>query len=148
MHNLSANPIKINLGFSIWLTSYLLLTHVSALLLLLFLDIGLFLYITLTSLTVLSLIYHWRQDLPNLCANSVIGIDWSADRGWLIRLKDGSKIKGLLCQSSFVSRFILLLNFKTADHARRRVAVASDAIDGEQFRRLRVLLRMGNHFGV
>jgi len=148
MHHLSANPLKVDLGFSIWLTAYLLLTHLSALVLILFLGLEIYIQIGLTAITLLSLTYHWRRDLPHLCSNSVIGIDWSTDRGWLIRLKDGRKIKGILCPSSFVSRSILLLNFKTADHARRRVAVASDSIDGEQFRRLRVLLRMGNHFGV
>lgn len=148
MHQLSANPLKINLGFSIWLTAYLLLAHLSALVLIFILDLEIYIQVGLAAITLLSLIYHWRRDLPHLCSNSVIGIDWSADRGWLIRLKDGRKIKALLCPSSFVSRSILLLNFKTADHARRRVAIANDAIDCEQFRRLRVLLKMGNHFGV
>ncbi len=145
MHNFAARPIKVHLSSSLWLAGYVLLAHLFALGLILLAVPQMYL---LVFLVVLSLIYYWRKELLHLGPKSVTSIDWSIDRGWRLRLKDGSKLKGSLCPTSLISRYILILHFKTTDNDRHKVAITKDAVDYNQFRRLTVLLKMQNHFGM
>jgi hypothetical protein len=148
MHNSLPGPIKVNLEFSAWLASYLLLMHLLASVIVILLDLGLALSSSLLAFILFSLIYHWRRYLLYLHPNSVIGVEWSHDRGWLIGLKSGNRVRVELCPTSFVSRSIMVLHFNSNDYGRRNVAIAGDALDRDQLRRLRVLLKMHNHFGV
>ena len=148
MHDSSPPPIKIDLGFSIWLAGYLLLVHLAALVLILFLELDIYQLLPLATLIILSLIYHWRRYLLHLEPGSVIGIDWSANRGWLLRLKDGNRLKAELCPSSIVSRQVVILHFRSTDYGRRKIAIPGDAVDSDLFRRFRLLLKTGNHFGM
>ncbi len=148
MQNISPSPLKITLGFSTWLAAYLLVSHLSALALVLLLEPGIAISFGLVALILFSLVYHWRHDLLHLGCNSVIGIDWSNHGGWLLRQNSGANLKTVLSPTSFTSPYIVVLHFITPNSRRRMIAIAGDAIDGDQLRRLRVLLKMHNHFGL
>jgi hypothetical protein len=148
MHYLSPTPIKITRRFSIWLAGYILLAHLFALILVFMLDLDLFLTLGLIALILVSLIYHWRKELLQLRANSVIGLEWSNNMGWQVRLRSGSNLKADLLPTSLVSRWLVILNFKTNNSGRHSIAIPADAIDSNLLRQLKVLLKMHNHFGV
>jgi hypothetical protein len=148
MHSSQPAPISIDLGFSKWIASYLFISHLLAMVLLFLLDLGSnFLWI-LIFLIILSFIHHWWRYLEQKQPNSVIGLDWSDDRGWHLRLNSGKNLKAELSATSLVSRLLIVLHFKTEAEGRQRIAIVGDAIDGNQLRRLKVLLKMHNHFGV
>ncbi len=148
MHNSQPSPISIDLGFSRWLLSYLLIVHLLLLILLFLLDLGINFLLVFVAVITVSLIYHWSFDLQRKRPNSVIGVDWSQDIGWRLRLQNGAKLKAVLSPTSLVSRWLVVLHFKTVGSGRHRVAIAGDAIDSNRLRRLKVLLKMHNHFGV
>jgi hypothetical protein len=148
MHNSQPGPISIDLVLSQWLASYLLISHLLGLTLLLLLNLGIYFSLILLLLISFSLVYHWRRYLQQKPPNSVIGVDWSHDRGWRLRLKSGKNLKAELSPTSLVSRLLVVLHFKTDTGNRQRVAIIGDAIDANRLRRLKVLLKMHNHFGV
>jgi hypothetical protein len=78
----------------------------------------------------------------------VIGVDWNYDRAWLVRLNDGNSFKAELLPTSLVSRWLVILHFNTDIAGKQRVVVLGDAIDSDLLRKLKVLLKMYNHFGV
>jgi hypothetical protein len=141
-------PIKIDLGFSVWMASYLLCVHLLTLALLFLLDLGIYFSFCLIALVIYSLIYNWRRYLQQNQANSVIGVDWNYDRAWLVRLNDGNSFKAELLPTSLVSRWLVILHFNTDIAGKQRVVVLGDAIDSDLLRKLKVLLKMYNHFGV
>ncbi len=147
MHNSSAPPLRIIPGFSNWIAIYLLLIHFSALILILFIDLNIYLLIPSATLIISSLIYHWRKDVLHLEANSVIGIYWEPKSGWMVEMIDGDRLRVELCPTSFTNRYVVILHFKTTVRGRCRVTIPRDAIDSDQFRRLKVMLKVGNHFG-
>ena len=93
MHNFSPNPIKIKLVSSVWLAAYMLIVHFVALLLLFLLELEPLLTFWSIALITLSLIYHWSRNLLQLRPDSVIGLDWSNSKGWMVRVKSGGNLK-------------------------------------------------------
>lgn len=144
-HN--AAPIRITPGFSIWLAGLLLLVHSAALLLVCMLGLEPYQDVTLIALVLFSLVYHWRRSLLRLGSDDLIGVDWSSDRGWLVRLRGGKRMKARLRPSSFSSRHLIILHLEVSGAGARVFTIPGDAIDRNRFRRLRVLLRMQDHFG-
>ena len=140
-------PIRIDLGFSQILAGYLLAAHLSALFLVIALDLEIFLSCGLFVLIILSLFYYWQRDLSRSRDKSVIGIDWDEARGWLLRFKNGDALRTVHCPSSFISRYIVILYLKLDGSVKRKITIPSDAVNSDQFRRLRVLLRTHHHFG-
>jgi hypothetical protein len=148
MHSSQPRPISIDLGFSKWIAGYLLISHLLAIFLLFLLELGNKFLLILLLLILFSFFINCRRYLQQKQPNSVIGVDWSNDRGWHLRLNSGKKLKVELSPTSLVCQLLIVLHFKTEAEGRRRVAIAGDAIDANQLRRLRVLLQMHNHFGV
>ncbi len=147
MRRTPSAPIRVDLGFSEQLAGYLLAAHLSALFLVIILDQGIYLSCCLFTLIVLSLIYWWQRDLARSMDESVIGVDWSDTRGWMLRLKNGDSLRAVLCPSSIISRHLIILHFNADGIGRSALAIPGDATGKNQFRRLRVLLRMYNHLG-
>jgi hypothetical protein len=148
MHCSKPGPIKLDLGFSMWLASYLLISHLLATIVVFQLELGIYFSFGLVVVVLYSLIYHWKRDIQQMQPNSVIGVDWSYEKGWLVRFRSGKNLKAELSPTSLVSRWLVVLHFTTQSSGRHMVAVAGDAIDSNRLRRLKVLLKMHNHFSV
>ncbi len=144
----SAIPLRLRLDISIWLAAYLLLVHISALILIFTLDPDIYLLVFLATLIFISLIYYWSREISRSMPDSIIGVGWSEARGWSIRMRDGRRVRMLLCPSSFISRQLVILHLKGVDSGRRTLAIPADATDADQHRRLRMLLKMYDHFGM
>ena len=148
MHNTHPSPIQVDLGLSLWLAGYLLITHLLAVVLVFLLELKLYFSLGIIALIFFSLIYNWRRYLQLMLPNAVVGVDWSFEKGWLLRLKNGNNLKAALSPTSIVSRWLVILHFKTDRGETHRVAMAGDAVESNRLRKLKVLLKMHNHFGV
>jgi len=140
-------PIKIEPGFSKWLAAYLLLVHTSALIIILLLPLSLPLGTTLALLVGASLWYYWRRDLLHIGAHSIIRIEWSEANGWRMWLGDGDIHQATLIPTSFMHRHLVTLDLMTTDSGVHRLLLPGDIMQPELHRRLRVLLKLENHFG-
>jgi len=71
-------------------------------------------------------------------------LTWKEGSEWVLELSDGIQYETYLLPSSYVSPWLVVLNFSKAENQRgRSVTLFRDALDQETFRRLRVRLRMG-----
>lgn len=141
-------PIRITPGYSRWLVFYLLALHLSALSVLLLLQLSLVADLLVSVAICVSLIHCWRRDLLHLGHAGISSVRWGEESGWLIADNDGSEQLATLSPASFVSQYLVLLHFTTANNGRRRLLLLHDAVDHDLLRRLRVLLRMRDHFGM
>ncbi|MCP4127605.1 MAG: hypothetical protein GY753_11150 [Gammaproteobacteria bacterium] len=140
-------PIKIKPGFSRLLASYLLAIHMAALLLVPLLQPPLPLGTSLIILICFSLGYYWKRDLLHHTDRGRDYTEWSAGRGWCIRQPDGELQQVTLSPSSYLNRYLVALQFTTAENSTRRLLLPADSLQPDLHRRVRVLLRMEDHFG-
>ena len=84
------------------------------------------------------LFYITKQAFDNNVARE---LHWKPDGSWLI--KENKNIQeAVLCGSSVVTRFIAILNFKLEDSKRRSVIIFKDNLSTDDFRRLRVRIKV------
>jgi hypothetical protein len=140
--------IRITPGYSRSLAIYLLTLHLSAFAVLLLLHLPLVLNTILSGAIVASLFHSWRRDLLHRGRAGIGYVRWSEEGGWLIRDGYGEKQLATLTPSSFLSPYLVLLRFTTDNSGKHRLVLPADAVDPDLMRRLRVLLRMRDHFGV
>lgn len=70
-------------------------------------------------------------------------LTWKEGNDWLMHLKDGTKIEAQLLPSTYVSPWLVVLNFrKIEDRGNRSVTLFRDALEKELFRKLRVRLAL------
>ncbi len=68
-------------------------------------------------------------------------LTWKEGGEWALELNDGTQYETYLLPSSYVSAWLVVLNYNKAENQRSRsVALFRDALDEESFRRLRVRL--------
>ena len=132
----------IKLRPSLWLAGMLTAMHgiTSALIWLLPLDLWLKIAAVLLILT--SLIYHVRRDAMRTSRNAILALKISPECRCNAQVWSGDWFEAQLLSTSFVSPYLTILNLRL-DHARlvKHVVILPDAIEAEQFRELRVLLR-------
>jgi toxin CptA len=101
---------------------------------------------------VLSLAAHGVTQVARLAllrgADSVVAVEAGRASGVPFRQRDGAWHEGRLVGSSYVAPGLTVLNLKLAGARRlRHVVILPDAVDAEDFRRLRVWLRWSRHDG-
>jgi len=73
---------------------------------------------------------------------AVTGLEWDGGDEWQLQMAQGQSISARLLGSSFVSPWLIVLNFKTATSRRLLpVIIMADTIDSTSFRRLTSKLR-------
>lgn len=76
-----------------------------------------------------------------LCGRKAIVRLWFSGSEWVLFDKVGNKYRVKLLKDNFVSSLIIILSFKSQDQwFKKYVVLCRDAIDYQQFRRLKVLL--------
>ncbi|MBL1457736.1 MAG: hypothetical protein COA34_007675 [Methylophaga sp.] len=61
---------------------------------------------------------------------------------WQIGYADSSKTSDLLLESAWVNRFAVIIHFKSFNKKRLSILILKDSVEQEQFRQLRVRLRL------
>lgn len=70
-------------------------------------------------------------------------LTWKDGAEWVIEFKNGKRYETCLLPSTFISPWLVVLNFGAVDgQPRRSITLFRDSLDGESFRRLRVRLNV------
>ena len=98
--------------------------------------------VILVTIASISCIYYYRLHVLKSLSWSVLVLRLSSDGDWSIETGDGVK-NVHLDMTSYISHFILLLNFRLKDTDTRRytVLVSRDMVDIDNFRHLMVRLK-------
>ena len=73
--------------------------------------------------------------------NQEIDLNWQQNGHWVIA-RDHQLMPAKLCDSSVITSFCSILNFKFENGRRQSVLIFKDNIDAESFRRLRVRVKV------
>ena len=135
MHTIKLSP-------SLWFAGMLTAMHAMALTLIWLLPFDLWLKIVAVLLILTSLIYHVRRDAMRTSRNAILALKISPECRCSVQVRSGDWFEAQLLSTSFVSHYLTILNLRF-DHARlvQHIVMLPDAIEAEQFRQLRVLLR-------
>ena len=133
------------IGRSLWLSALLLLSHTGALLLVMVVPLPWW----LASVCVGALAYSLLRGLSlhglRIGGQAIAGLVWDAEGRWTLRTVDGQTLPARLTAGSYVSPYLVLLNFVTGRWWQRRTLVLlPDALDARSFRQLRVGLLNNN----
>lgn len=79
--------------------------------------------------------------LKALSNNQMLNLHWQANDDWLIS-SGHYFVSAKLCDSSVITSFCSILNFKLEGGCRQSVLIFKDNIDAESFRRLRVRVKV------
>ena len=138
-----AAPLLLEVSSSRFLLILLFSLHLLSLVLLLLMPLSIFFVISgalviLTS-TVYTILYHAFKNLPS----SITDLIWDIEDEWFLFQKDGSKIAVALDGNSFVHPWFAVLNFQQENKLfSRSVVLLSDNVNKNDFRRLRVRLKV------
>jgi hypothetical protein len=111
--------------------------HLGAIFAVLLLDLSLEIKISLLILIAISMFVVLRgKGLANMET-----LTWKEGGEWALELSDGTQYETHLLPSSYVSTWLVVLNFNKAENQRTRsVTLFRDALDPKSFRQLRVRL--------
>ena len=74
-------------------------------------------------------------------AKTITKIQISAPEKWLLTTNSGSQLNATLCPDSYVSRLIVILNFKVSQKKLKlAVIISAESVDPETVRQLRTYL--------
>ena len=132
-----ASPLVLKPETSRVFVGVFLAAHLGAVLAVLPLDLSIEIKIGLLAILATSMFAVLRsKGLAN-----VKYLTWKEGNEWVLELGDGSQYETHLLPSSYVSPWLVVLNFeKTNESKKRSVTLFRGALDPESFRRLRVRL--------
>lgn len=74
--------------------------------------------------------------------HAITGLNWDGQGQWTLHTKGGQGLAGRLLAGSYVSPYLVILNFRTATPwPYRSLVILPDALDAASLRRLRVYLK-------
>lgn len=133
--------IRLEIGRSLWLSAVLLLSHVGALWLLMIMPLPWWLATVLTGALAYSLLRGLFLHALRNGRQAIVELVWDTQGRWTLRSAEGQNVPARLSAGSYVSPYLVLLNFVTGCWWQRRTLVLlPDALDAGSFRRLRVRL--------
>ncbi len=137
-----AVPFRVTLKPSLLLLAMLLFMHGGALIWLITFVLPLWLKLVVAVLISVSLVLQLRRYLLFKGDRAVTGVLWDGGGEWQLQRTVGETINAQLLGSSFVTPFLIVLNFKIESSRRMLpVVILSDSIDSTSFRRLTSKLR-------
>jgi hypothetical protein len=122
--------------------AWLLLAHLSALMLLPFAALPAPAAATGAILVMLSLVWHWPRHASRTAHSCVRVLTWAGDGSCRLHRQDGGERHTTLCRQAFVQPWLVILQLREAGRLRRHLVILPDMLDGVSYRQLRVRLRM------
>ena len=133
---------NIRLKPSVYLTLLLSTAHAVAVGLVLILSLPILLKIVITSTFCISLVFYLKRNARLAAPNSIVALEVREDCTCAIETRSGKRLDCILLPTSYVSASLTILNLKVGGELlARHVVIFPDAINSEDFRKLRVLLR-------
>ena len=156
-----AAPLRLEIKSSKILLFFLLGIHLVALILVYFLEFTLFLSISVSTFIILSAYFVINKYALLNSSKAIVKLIWDANNEWILETKNGKTIQAELKRDSYIHSFMTILIFsRSPDEAKRNpgetpglrklhpgykynVILLKDNLDENDFRRLRVRLRVG-----
>lgn len=136
MYHTYENQLQLDFNKSALCYLYLLITTILVVFSLLLLSFDFYLKLLVIALVLFSTGYFARR------RSQIISMKWLKGNRWLILSVRDSKQEAVLLNSSFISRFICVLNFKLDSGGKISYTVFADSLDHEQMRRLLVRFKI------
>lgn len=134
--------LDIRLKPSGYLTLLLSATHAIAIGLFLVLSLPIWLKVAAILAFCTSLVFYLKRNAWLAAPNSIIALEIKDDYTGAIETRGGKRLDCILLPTSYVSASLTVLNLKAdGERMARHVVILPDAINSEDFRKLRVLLR-------
>ena len=132
-----ASPLVLQPKTSRLLICLVMVAHVGAMLIVVLVNLYWALKLVLLVVLAVSLVFFLRgKGLGNLSS-----LTWKDGGEWVLELDGDKQYEMQLLPSSYVSPWLVVLNFRAAEeHKGKSVVLFRDALDPESFRRLRVRL--------
>ncbi|HWQ95700.1 MAG TPA: protein YgfX [Gammaproteobacteria bacterium] len=132
-------PIRLEIGRSLWLSAILLLSHAGALWLVILIPLPWWLATILTGALAYSLLHGLFLHALRNGKQAIVELVWDTQGRWILRSAEGQNVPARLSAGSYVSPYLVLLNFVTGRWWQRRtLLLLPDALDAGSFRRFRV----------
>lgn len=135
--------LKLRLGVSWVLAAVLVAAHGGVIaLILLIVEIAWWVKGLLAAALALNLALQIRLSVLLRTKDSVIAIEDSGEDTLVVETRRGERIECDVLGTTFVSAFMTILNLKAVDGGQtRNVAIFADAVNADDFRKLRIWLR-------
>ncbi len=138
-----AVPFRIALRTSVLLNGALLVMYLGGFYWLWLFDLPLFVKVVVAAGMLAGLVLHLRRHLFRSCRRAVAHLVWKEGEEWLLETCKGEVVMAKLLNTSFVSPWLILLNFKPSTGGWTwPVLIMPDNVDSTSFRRLCAKLRM------
>jgi len=124
------------------LTAFLLATHGLGLSVALLIPLDWYWRCGLAVLVLAGLLHALGMQVLFMVPWAVREAIWEPDGAWTLTLVSGDRVETRLLSSSFVSPRVLVLNFRRGRWRSRTMVLASDTLDSDLLRSLRVRLRL------
>ena len=136
------SPIRVRLRASLKLAVLLTVAHVAAIASFWPLAVAPSIKLAFGAIALASCGFFLLRDALLRLSGSVIAIELAEEGACVLTDRAGRERKGAVLGDSFVSSFLTVVRCRLIGQRRRRsVVIFPDAVDGEEFRRLRVWLR-------
>ena len=134
--------LTIHLQSSKAFAALLVFMHLLSLVLVWFIPIPLWFKVLISPALLVSVAFHLKRDALLTSKDSIMALQVHSDCQCEIQNRAGQWKDVELLGTSFVAPYLTVLNFKIADtRMTKHIVIFPDAVDSEQFRQLRVLLK-------
>ncbi len=138
---MSVNPFECALSIvvksSFQKVLLIVVPHSIALVILLFVNpISAYLNAVFIVCILVSLIFYYQRYIARVHQRSVRKLSQDSARNWFISLSNNTKIQVFLLSSSFVSCYLIILNYRDINNKHYVVVFTPDSLSSGDFRRL------------
>ncbi len=138
-----AVPFRVTLQTSFLLNGALAVMYLGAFYWLWVFELPLLSTLAVNVAMAIGLVIHLRRYLLRTCKRAVTNLVWQESREWLLETSKGETVAAKLLGSSFVSPWLIVLNFEPHWGGRKwPVIILPDSTDSATFRRLSIKLKM------
>ncbi len=139
-------PLHLVLKPSLQKRLLIIAPHLIALFIIVLLDVfPLYMKIALFTLIVASSIYYSRLHIFNTLKKSIHTIQQDSANNWIISIQEKGDNKTVeLLPSSFISKIIIVLNYKDINKSHYSAIITKDSLSDDDFRHLYVKLKLEN----
>ncbi len=142
-------PLSLSIKSSFQKWMIVLIPHLLFVILVLFFNLFNYkIMFVLVALIVASFVYYSRLHLFQNSKHSVMSIYQDSAKNWSFTSnksnKNGEKMSATLLPSSFISKVLIVLNYRDSVRRKHSIIITPDSLSNNEFRRLRVRLNFFN----